>query len=165
MAAGNSVSAGIAYTDPNLSAVIIAGVDYTSLIQGLPVILTTTATTAELNTLHNIIASMTTTATPASGTCGVQFVFKNAAGTTIATNRAMVMYLSGSTGLPVAAQTSVAALINGYVDTTVTGKVAQVTTSAAGLLGVTLTATAGTYYLSFVLPNGAIITSSALVVN
>lgn len=111
------------------------------------------------------IVTMTTSATPASGSNGVQFVFKNRHGVAIASKRAMTMWISDVNGAPVAAGTSVAALTNGSVDTLVTGKIANVITSAAGLLGVTLTAEAATYYLSFGLPNGRILTSSALVVN
>ena len=79
--------------------------------------------------------------------------------------RSLLCYVSSSAGAQATAATSLAALTNGSLTTLVTGKVALVTTSAAGLLGITLTMTAGTYYLTFVLPNGKIITSSALVVN
>lgn len=124
-----------------------------------------TTTTAELNTLADEITQMTTTGVPASGTNGVQFVFKNAAGAAVGSRRGMLMILTDVNGDVVTAGTSVAALVNGKVVTLVIGQVALVECSAAGLLGVTLTHAAGTYYLTFVLPNGKLLTSSPLVVN
>lgn len=76
-----------------------------------------------------------------------------------------LLYASNSTGLAVAGVTGLAVLTNGALTELSVGKVAHVITTAAGLLGVTVTAAAGTYYLSLVLPNGNVITSSALVVN
>ena len=125
-----------------------------------------TATAAELNKNAGMPASMTTTATPATGTCGVQFVFKNAAGSAISRATSGLCYVSSSTGLAFgSAITSLAVLTNGGLATLVTGSVAMFTTDATGKLGVTLTASPGSYYLTFVLPNGSIITSSVLGVN
>src|SRR5689334_8734190 len=95
-------------------------------------------TEAELFTLADLIASVTTTATPASGSNGVQFVFKNAAGDPITGVRSMLAYVSTAAGAQAAAVTSLAALTNGGLTSLVTGKTAFVTTTAAGLLGVTL---------------------------
>ena len=108
--------------------------------------------------------SVTTTATPASGSCGVQFVFKDKSGKVLNTPFAGQVYLSNSTGLAHAtAITSLAVLTNGALTSLVTGKVALFTTSALGLLGVTLTAAApADHYLTFVMPNGEILTSGAL---
>lgn len=124
-----------------------------------------TATAAIMNRLTDQVQSVATVATPASGTCGVQFTFKNAAVVAVGSKRRMEMWLSDAAGEPVAAGTSFAALVNGSVDTIVAGKVAMVQCSAAGLLGITLTADPATYRLSFRLSNGEIITSGALVVN
>jgi hypothetical protein len=113
-----------------------------------------------------VAASVTTTATPATGSCGVQFVFKDAAGVAIATPIAGICYQSTIDGLTQSnAITSIAVLTNGSYTSLVTGKIGTFTTTAAGLLGLTLTASAGTYYITFVMPSGALLTSSALVVN
>ncbi|MBI4800639.1 MAG: hypothetical protein HY794_18265 [Desulfarculus sp.] len=125
-----------------------------------------TATAAEINALTDMPASMTTTATPASGTCGVQFVLKNAAGSALSHAVAGTCYISGADGLSHGtAITGLAVLTNGALTELVTGKVAIFTSDATGKLGVTLTGAAGTYYLTLVLPSGKIITSSALVIN
>ena len=75
------------------------------------------------------------------------------------------MYASNSTGLATGAVTSCAVLTNGMVIPLSATLAWQVTTSAAGLLGVTLTASAGTYYLAMRLPNGKLLVSDAIVVN
>ena len=116
--------------------------------------------------LKGIPSSVATTATPDTGSCGVQFVFKDNQGRVITTPSTMLCYLSASTGLTHAtAVSSLAVLTNGALTQLVTGQHAIVTTTAAGLLGVTLTGTAGTRYLVFVLPNGKLLTSGALVIN
>jgi hypothetical protein len=122
-------------------------------------------TDAEVATLDDLVFSVTTTATPASGTCGVQFVFKNADGSAIASKRAITAYLSDSAGAHVTAITSFAALTNGSISSLVAGKVIVATTTAAGLLGLTLTGSAATYYVTFILPNGQLLTSGALTIN
>lgn len=140
---------GIAYADPNLFSIALQG----TLL---------TPTPAEYNASHDIVASVTTTAVNNTGSNAVQFVFKNAAGLPISSVRSMTMYTSDVNGVPATAVTSYATLTNGTIVTTKTGAVAQVNTTAAGLLGCTLTMTTGTYYLSFVLQNGTIITSTAI---
>lgn len=124
-----------------------------------------TAVTAEFNTLTNLPASITTTATPATGTCGVQFVFKDSAGVAITHAISGEAYFSTVTGLAFAPATSAAVLTNGAWLDDVAGTTAKFITTAAGLLGVTVTAAMGSYYLSFQLPNGKILTSSILTVN
>jgi hypothetical protein len=128
-----------------------------------------TATAAELNTLDGSPASVTTTATPASGSCAVQFVFKDAAGTTMAVPSAGTFYLSESAdGTTVdAADTSVAVLTNGVVNIVDTGvaKYYNYVTSAAGLLGLTITAAADDYYVVFVKPNGLLMISTVCTAN
>ena len=124
-----------------------------------------TPVVAEINTLTNLPASVTTTATPATGTCGVQFVFKDSAGVAITHAISGQAYFSNSTGLAIAHATSAAVLTNGAWVDLVAGYTGMFVTTAAGLLGVTVTGGAAGYYLSFQLPNGKIITSSVLTVN
>lgn len=165
----NQSPVGVAYSDPNLTtgwgingtAVTTTGPELNN-IHGL------TSSTAELNTLTDEVASVATSTTPASGTCAVQFTFKNAAGNAIGSARRVHFYVSNSSGVPASAVTSFATLTNGTVDTGATGvagKWGWANTTAAGLLGMTVTASSGTYYISFMLPNGQIITSGAIVVN
>lgn len=149
----NSKPVGVAYKDPDLTS--------GWAIDGTAV----TADGADLNTVDDAIVSMTTTATPASGSNGVQFVFLNGAGVAIASKRSLIGYISDIDGAPVTAVTSFAALTNGSVDLLVTGKQYRCLTTAAGLLGLTVTGSAATRYVSFVLPNGKILTSSAIVIN
>jgi hypothetical protein len=148
--------------DPTMKRVLEGVAD---AIDGAVTVPAVTATATELNSFASQVASVTTTATPATGTCGVQFVFKDAAGVTLAVAHAGDAYFSNSTGLAIAAVTSGAVLTNGAWTDTVAGKTARFVTSAAGLLGVTVTASTGSYYISFVLPSGKIITSSVLGVN
>jgi hypothetical protein len=116
--------------------------------------------------LRGIPASVTTTTTPGTGNCAAQFVFRDNQGRVITTPSTMLAYLSNSTGLTHAtAITSLVLLTNGALTQLVTGQHAIVTTTAAGLLGVTLTGTAATRYLTFVLPNGKLLTSGELVIN
>ena len=143
----------------------VAGTPGTWVAIGYDSIANVTASATEINTLTDAPASMTTTATPATGTCGVQFVFKNAAGSAIGHAIAGEAYFSGSTGLAIAAATSAATLSHGDWLDIVAGKTGHFVTTAAGLLGVTVTAGAGSYYLSFQLPDGKILTSSVLTVN
>ena len=112
-------------------------------------------------------ASMTTTTTPASGTCAVQFVFKDANGTVLAAPVAGTFYLPEvATGLEIdIADTSVAVLTNGAVTLMDTGVASyyQFVTTAAGLLGVTITATADDYYIVFIKPDGTLLISDVCV--
>lgn len=111
--------------------------------------------------------SVTTAATPASGTCAVQFTFKDKSGTTLAVPTSGFAYIAtAADGLTSASVTSIAALTNGRVLNipTVTS-LFQYTTTAAGLLGITLTASAGSYYVIFVQPNGKILASTVCTVN
>lgn len=109
--------------------------------------------------------TVATTATPATGTCACQFVFKDANGVALAHAVSGLLYYSNSTGLAIGAATSAAVLTNGALTELVAGKVDHFVTTATGLLGITVTAPTGTYYATFVLPSGRIITSSALGVN
>lgn len=113
------------------------------------------------------IASVTTTATPASGSCGVQFVFKNAAGVTMAVPSSGTCYLSEvATGLTQdLADTTFAVLTNGALTNIGGAGPSLYTTTAAGLLGVTITAAADDYYVVFVLPSGLLLISTVCTVN
>lgn len=111
------------------------------------------------------ITSMTTSATPASGSNTVQFVFKNGAGNAITGIRRMTAWISDINGAPVTAVTSFAAATNGNVDLMIVGKIYAVQCTAAGLLGLLVTGSAATRYVSFQLTDGTILTSSAIVIN
>ena len=125
-----------------------------------------TVSANEINSLSEQIASYSATVTPDTGSNAAQFAFKNAAGTAISSMRTMMAYISTSAGEPTSAVTSIAALTNGQLVNLATGSVSMATTTAGGFLGVTTTAEAtGSYYLTFVLPNGKLLTSPALVVN
>lgn len=124
-----------------------------------------TATAAELSAYADQPASVTQVSTPATGTNGTQFTFKNTAGATISHAFSGDAYFSNSTGLALAAVTSGAVLTNGMWQDVAAGKVARYTTTAAGLLGVTTTMTTGSYYITFVLPSGKLVTSTVLTVN
>lgn len=115
--------------------------------------------------IGNFAASVSMTSTPATGTCACQFTFKNAAGAAIASPFASQLYFSNVGGTAIAAVTSAAVLTNGILSELKIGNVDLFVTTAAGLLGITVTAATGTYYISFILPNGTIVTSPAIVVN
>ena len=126
-----------------------------------------TTTAPEINRLGGGWASFTTTATPASGSCGVQLVFKDAARITMAVPSTGMLYLSEvATGLTHdLADTSLAVLTNGAV-TNIGGEGPSIfTTTAAGLLGVTITAGADDYYIVIMKPNGALAVSDVCTVN
>lgn len=130
----------------------------------------TTSTAAEINLLDGAPASVTTTATPATGSCGVQFVFKMADGTTSITEPySGIGYISdAANGLASkTVATSVAVLTNGRLSEIAESghNVFNFTTTAAGLLGLTITATAGAYYVIFVGPTGKLIASTVCTVN
>lgn len=126
-----------------------------------------TATAAELNTIGGVPASMTTTTTPASGSCAVQLVFADAAGTTMAIPVAGLLYLSEvATGLTHdLADTTLAVLTNGALTNIGGAGPSLFTTTAAGLLGLTITAVADSYWVVVVLPSGKLLISDECVVN
>lgn len=128
---------------------------------------TLTATGRDLNATALNANTITMTSTPASGSCAVQFTVKDTASTplAVASTRGLVGYISDVAGVPVTAATSAATLTNGTIITLVTGKVVLGVTSSVGLLGMTLTANAATYYWTWILPNGKLSISTAIVVN
>lgn len=112
-------------------------------------------------------ASVTTTPTPASGSCAVQFVFKDAAGNAITAPVSGLLYLSESAdGLTHdLADTSLVELTNGAI-TNIGGEGPSLfTTTAAGLLGLTITAAADDYYVVFVKADGSLLISDVCTVN
>ena len=159
-----TTKAGIAASliDTNLQKVLGGLVDDIAAAVTVPGV---TATAAELSANAGLPASITTTATPATGTCGVQFVFKDSAGAALAHAITGSAYFSNSTGLAFAPATSAAVLTNGAWRDDTAGYTGNFITDTTGKLGVTVTGGAATYYLSFQLPNGKIITSTALTVN
>lgn len=117
-----------------------------------------TSSASELNLLDGGPASVTLESeTGGSGTCAVQLSFQDAAGVTMAVPHAGTFYISevdtGLTRDP--ADTSVAVLTNGAItELDAAHKVFAYTTDAAGLLGMTITAAADSYWLVFIKPNG-----------
>lgn len=126
-----------------------------------------TATAAELNAgVLGGVASMTTTTTPASGSCAVQLVFQDADGVTMAVPTAGTLYVSEvATGLTNDPVDGLAVLTNGALDELVTGGASIYTTTAAGLLGVTIShAGADSFWIVVVLPSGKLLISDECVV-
>lgn len=111
--------------------------------------------------------SVTTTATPASGSCAVQFVFKDASGNALTEAVSGMLYLSEvSTGLTHAlADTSLAVLTNGALTNVGGAGPSLFTTTVAGLLGLTITAVADDYYVVFVKPDGSLLVSDVCTSN
>lgn len=111
------------------------------------------------------LTSIATATTPASGTCAVQLTLKDGNGEALTTIRSGIGYLSSSVGALASAVTSVATLTNGSITQLVTGRIFHWVSKADGTLGITVTGAASTYYVSLVLPDGTVVTSSAIVVN
>jgi len=126
-----------------------------------------TATAAELNTVDGGAVSMTTTATAATGTCGVQLVFADAAGVTMAEATSGILYISEvATGLSNDPVDGLAVLTNGALDELVTGGASIYTTDAVGKLGVTITHSgADSFWIVIVRPNGKLLISDECIVN
>ena len=121
-----------------------------------------TASVADINALPcGSVASMTTAATPASGSCGVQLVFKETAGVIMAIATAGMLYISEvDTGLTNNPVDGLAVLTNGALDELVTGGASIYTTDATGKLGVTITHSgADSFWIVVVLPNGKLLIS------
>lgn len=111
--------------------------------------------------------SITTTAVPATGSCAVQFVFKDASGNVVTSPVSGLMYLSeDAAGLGHAlADTSLAVLTNGALTNLGSAGPSMFTTTAAGLLGMTITALADDYYVVFVKPDGSLLISDVCTSN
>lgn len=129
-----------------------------------------TATAAELNTLDGVWDSITLTSeTGASGSVAVQVVFKDAAGTTMTAPVAGTFYISEvATGLTRdPADTGIAVLTNGVIQTTdaAVENGWNYVTTAAGLLGFTITAVTDSYWAVFTKPNGLMEIVGPLIVD
>jgi len=127
-----------------------------------------TATAAEINAMDTAaVASMTTATTPASGTCAVQLVFSDASAVQVAVPVSGLLYISeAATGLTNDPVDGLAVLTNGALDELVTGGTSIYTSTAAGLLGVTIThAGADSFWIVVVLANGKLLISDECVVN
>ena len=126
-----------------------------------------TGPTFEGVSLIPAFASVTTTATPASGSCAVQFVFKDVSGNAVTAPVSGLLYLSEvSTGLTNdLADTTLAVLTNGALKNLGSAGPSLFTTTAAGLLGLTITATADNYWVVFVKPDGSLLISSVCTVS
>lgn len=149
----NSKPVGVAYSDPNLTSLGLNGVLITS-------------TGTELNLIHDQINSVSTAATASTGYSTAHFTFKNAAGSTVTGIRGLTCYASDSAGGISAPTATMSVATYGTLVQLVQGKVALGQVSSAGKLGITFTSSAtGSFYISFVLPNGKIVTSSVLTVN
>jgi len=111
--------------------------------------------------------SITTTATPATGSCAVQFVFKDVNGATVTAPVSGLLYLSEvATGLTNdLADTTLAVLTNGALKNLGSAGPSMFTTTAAGLLGLTITAAADDYYVVFVKPDGSLLISPVCTVS
>ena len=122
--------------------------------------------TGEVTALEGGWASVTTATVPASGSCAVQFVFKDAAGVTMAVPVTGELYLSKvATGLTEdLAGTSNAVLTNGVLTNLVAKGRSAFVTTAAGLLGLTITnGSADSFWVVFRGPNGKLIISDECV--
>jgi len=111
--------------------------------------------------------SVTTTATPAMGSCAVQFVFKDVNGAAVTAPVSGLLYLSEvATGLTSdLADTTLAVLTNGALTNLGSAGPSLFTTTAAGLLGLTITAAADDYWVVFVKPDGSLLISSLCKIN
>ena len=111
--------------------------------------------------------SVTTEATPASGSCGVQFVFKDVSGNALTSPVSGILYLStDADGLTSdLADSSLAVLTNGALTNIGGAGPSLFTTTADGKLGLTITAAADDYYVVFVKPNGSLLVSDVCTVN
>ena len=125
-----------------------------------------TAGATDLNVMTAALANVTLAATPASGTCAIQFTFKSALGNPTGTPSAGLLYFATTnTGLTRKTFTSAAALTNGSIEILMATKILHYVTSSGGLLGITLTAPAGDYYPVFVMPNGSLEIGTVCTVN
>jgi hypothetical protein len=128
-----------------------------------------TVSGAQINSLDNIATQITTAWTDgANGTGTVQFVFKDASGVTLTVPSAGLMYFSEvATGLTVdELDTGVAVLTNGVLNIADTGAPSRYhyVTTAAGLLGMTITATADSYWAVFIGIGGKLIISDEMAI-
>ena len=108
---------------------------------------------------------VTTAATPASGSCAVQFVFKDSDGLSVTEPITGTCYIAtDALGLDhKIADTTFAVLTNGALTNIGGAGPSLFTSTAAGLLGVTITAAADDYWIIFILPSGKLISETCTV--
>lgn len=116
---------------------------------------------------HKMIFTVTTSTTPASGSCAVQFQFNDHNGAPVTAPISGLLYLSEvATGLTQdLADTSLAVLTNGALTNVGGAGPSLFTTDATGKLGLTITAAADNYWVVFIQPNGELLISDVCVVN
>jgi hypothetical protein len=128
-----------------------------------------TASAEEINQLAGGWDSITLTSeTGASGSCAVQIVFNDADGDPLAVPVTGDFYLSEvATGLTMdPADTGIAVLTNGGLfELDAAHKGWKFVSSAAGLLGFTITAAADSYWAIFAGPNGKLVSVGPLIVD
>ena len=123
--------------------------------------------TFEGTKIYPAFASIETAATPASGSCAVQLTFKDINGNALTEPVSGMLYLSEvATGLTHdLADTSLAVLTNGALTNIGGAGPSLFTTTAAGLLGLTITAAADDYYVVIVKPDGTLLISDVCTCN
>lgn len=151
----------------DVKALKINGTEVTATAAELNIMDTVTATAAEINALDGAPLSMTTATTPGTNTCAVQLVFKDAAGVTMAVPTSGLLYISEvATGLSTDPVDGLAVLTNGELDNIIAHGLSHFVTTAAGLLGVTISHTGGdSFWLCVILPSGKLLISDECVVN
>lgn len=105
------------------------------------------------------------TPVPATGSCTVKIRLLDYDNNPINYLTWFKCYVSTSSGVLSTAVTSLSTATTGVGVEIVTGRILEGTTDINGVFDVTLTGSAGTYYLSVVLPNGHRFTTTSLVVN
>lgn len=122
-------------------------------------------TTAEIAAAT--LLTMTTATTPASGSCAVQLVLLDSVGEALTAPVSGLLYLSEvATGLTQdLADSTLAVLTNGALTNIGGAGPSLFTTDADGLLGLTITAAADSYWLVLVQPDGTLLISDECVVN
>lgn len=126
-----------------------------------------TSTGAELNTLDNVVASVSWAVTAgAANICILTGTIKDAAGATIAAVRNLIVYISeAATGIGVTADSysTGAALSDGTGSALVANKVFLVQTGTDGIFAISITDTAkpADQYGVAILPNGSMSISAA----
>lgn len=117
---------------------------------------------AEVNQAYTV----TTAATPDTGACAVQFQFKDpTTGANLTSPISGLCYSSTSTGLAINEITSAATLTNGSVLALSATSLWHFITDGTGRVGITLTGAAGSKYITFILPNGKLLTSAVLTIS
>ena len=155
------------YHKSDIRTLKLNGTEVTSTATELNALDGITSTVAELNTVDGSALTMTTATTPASNSCAVQLVFKDAAGVTMAVPTSGLLYISDvATGLTNDPVDGLAVLTNGVLNNLEAHGTSIYTTTAAGLLGLTISHTgADSFWVVVILPSGKLLISDECVVN